>query len=125
VSKSQKNSKPDTEAPVESLVDDLPEAPDEPETVVPEPELSAEEKAAADAEIEAGIQARFDESQAAEGQDEQDSDEVVIINLQANPVKAMGLASYGEATLTAAQLNDPRFVAKLRRAVDLGLIKVK
>lgn len=93
----------------------------EPEAVAdpvePEPELSAEEKAAADAEIEAEIQARFDASQ--------DDGSVVIINLQANPMKVLGLTSYGEATLTAAQLADPRFYAKVERAKTLGLIKVK
>ena len=83
----------------------------------PEPELSTEEKAAADAEIEAEIQARFDASQ--------DDGSVVIINLQANPMKVLGLTSYGEATLTALQLADPRFAAKVERAKILGLIKVK
>lgn len=84
---------------------------------VTEPEFDPVAKAAADAEIEAEIQARFDASQ--------DDGSVVIINLQANPMKVLGLASYGEATLTAAQLADPRFYAKVERAKTLGLIKVK
>lgn len=94
-----------------------PEAATDPVEPEPEPELSAEEKAAADAEIEAEIQSRFDASQ--------DDGSVVIINLQANPMKVLGLTSYGEATLTAAQLADPRFYAKVERAKTLGLIKVK
>ena len=69
---------------------------------------------AANAEIKAEIQARFDASQ--------DDGSVVIINLQANPMKVLGLTSYGEATLTAAQLADPRFYAKVERAKTLGLI---
>jgi len=72
---------------------------------------------AANAEIKDEIQARFDASQ--------DDGSVVIINLQANPMKVLGLTSYGEATLTAAQLADPRFYAKVERAKTLGLIKVK
>lgn len=110
----------------EKLAEDAPEAPvvvDEPvmDTAPvepePEPEFDAEAKAAADAEIEAEIQARYDASQ-------QDGS-VVIINLQANPMKVLGLASYGEATLTAAKMADPRFAAKVQRAIDLGLIMVK
>lgn len=94
-----------------------PDAATDPVEPEPEPELADEEKDAADAEIEAEIQARFDASQ--------DDDSVVIINLQANPMSALGLASYGEAILTATQLADPRFAAKVQRAIDLGLIKVK
>ena len=40
-------------------------------------------------------------------------------------MKVLGLKSYGEATLTAAQMADKRFVAKVQRAIDLGLVKVK
>lgn len=50
---------------------------------------------------------------------------VVIQNLQANPMKSLGLDSYGEARLTELQMADARFAAKVKRAVELGLIKVK
>lgn len=101
----------------EGLGETAPEAgdQDEPEPA-PEPELSAEEQAAADAEIEAEIQARFDASQ---------DNGVVIVNLQANPMKSLGLTSYGEATITELQMADPRFAKKVERAIQLGLVKVK
>ena len=63
-----------------------------------------------------------------EPQVDADADEVefvIIQNLQANPMKSLGLASYGEARLTELQMADARFAAKVKRAVELGLIKVK
>lgn len=80
-------------------------------------EPSAEDLAKGNEEIQADIQARFD-AKLEEGS-------VVIVNLQVNPMKVLGLSSYGEATLTALQLADPRFAAKVERAKSLGLIKVK
>ena len=80
-------------------------------------EPSAEDLAKGNEEIQADIQARFD-AKVEEGS-------VVIVNLQANPMSALGLTGYGEATLTALQLADPRFAAKVERAKSLGLIKVK
>lgn len=50
---------------------------------------------------------------------------VIIQNLKANPMKSLGLESYGEARLTERQMADARFAAKVKRAVELGLIKVK
>lgn len=73
---------------------------------------------AANAEIKAEIQARFDASQ--------EDGSVVIVNLKENPMKVLGLSGlHSEAMLTAAQLADPRFYAKVERAKTLGLIKVK
>lgn len=72
---------------------------------------------AANAEIQAEIQAR------APAPIEEGS--IVIVNLKENPMKVLGLDSYGEATLTAAKMADPRFAAKVERARSLGLIKVK
>lgn len=90
--------------------------------------LAKETQGAADAAALAEIEARekaekeaYDAALAAKD----DEDSVVIVNLQANPMKVLGLTSYGEATLTAAQLADPRFYAKVERAKTLGLIKVK
>lgn len=81
-------------------------------------EPSAEELAKGNEEIQADIQARF-EAKLEEGS-------VVIVNLKENPMKVLGLAGlHSEATLTAAQLSDPRFYAKVERAKMLGLIKVK
>lgn len=40
-------------------------------------------------------------------------------------MKSLGLDSYGEARLTEPQMADARFAAKVKRAVELGLIKVK
>ena len=85
---------------------------------VTEPEFDPAAKAAADAEIEAEIQARFDASQ--------DDGSVVIINLKENPMRVLGLGGlHTESVLTAAQLADPRFYAKVERAISLGLVKVK
>jgi hypothetical protein len=90
--------------------------------------LAKEAQDRADAEALAEIEAREKaEKEAYEAAlaEKDDEDSVVIINLQANPMKVLGLTSYGEATLTAAQLADPRFYAKVERAKTLGLIKVK
>lgn len=50
---------------------------------------------------------------------------VTLKNLQANPMKSLGLASYGEARLTELQMADPAVAARVKRAVELGLIQVK
>jgi hypothetical protein len=76
----------------------------------------AESLAAANAEIQAEIEARAPV----------DEGSVVIVNLQVNPMKVLGLAGlHSEATLTALQMADPRFAAKVERAKSLGLIMVK
>jgi len=94
----------------------------EPESVTdpiePESEFSPEVKAAADAEIQDEIQARFDVAQ--------EEGAVVVTNLQASPMKALGLASYGEVTFTQGDLaRDPQLVKKLERAELLGLVKIE
>lgn len=81
-------------------------------------------KAEALAEIEAREKAEQEAREAALAAQESD-EAVTIINLQANPMKVLGLKSYGEAKMTAAQMADPRFTAKVERARLLGLIKVK
>lgn len=130
--------------PEPELVDDLPEPTPEQEVEVPvaevfeglsapaepEPELEfdPEAKAAADAEIQAEIQARFDASQEAEIIEPEAPTEnsVTVINLQANPMKVLGLASYGSTVFTERQLDaDPRLYAKIKRGVDLGILKVE
>lgn len=77
----------------------------------------AESLAAANAEIQAEIEARAPAPE--EGS-------VVIVNLKENPMSALGLSGlHSEAVVSAAQAADPRFAAKVQRAIDLGLIKVK
>lgn len=76
--------------------------------------IEAEEKAAAQAE-----------AQREAFQKEQSKNSVTIINLQPNPMRSLGLDGYGEAELTGVQMSDPRFAAKIERARNLGLIKVK
>lgn len=49
---------------------------------------------------------------------------MTIKNLRANPIKSLGLGSYGERTFTELELTDPRRMARIRRAVELGLLKV-
>ena len=50
---------------------------------------------------------------------------VTIRNLKANPMRALGLGSYGSATFTGAQLSaDAMLVKKIERGVLLGLLKV-
>ena len=50
---------------------------------------------------------------------------VTIRNLKANPMRALGLDSYGSATFTEAQLSaDATLVQKIERGVLLGLLKV-
>lgn len=84
---------------------------------VTEVEFDADAKAAADAEIAAEIQARYDAAN--EGS-------VTIINLKENSMMVLGLQGlHSESTLHAAQLAEPRFAAKVQRAIDLGLIMVK
>lgn len=81
-------------------------------------EPSAEDLAKGNEEIEADIQARFAAKQ--------EEGSVVIMNLKENPMKVLGLARlHSEATLTALQMADPRFAAKVERARLLGLIMVK
>lgn len=81
-------------------------------------EPSAEELAKGNEEIQADIQARFDAKQ--------EEGSVVIMNLKENPMKILGLAGlHSEAVITAAQMADPRFAAKIERARLLGLIVVK
>lgn len=86
----------------------------------------AQDQADADAlaETQAREQAELD-AQAKALEDERADDSVTIINLKENPMSALGLTSYGEATITRVQMADPRFSAKVQRALDLGLIKVK
>lgn len=80
--------------------------------------------AAALAEIEAREKAEKEAYEAAMA--EQDAlQSAVIVNLQANPMKSLGLTSYGEATITELQMADPRFAKKVERAIQLGLVKVK
>ena len=50
---------------------------------------------------------------------------VTVRNLKANPMRALGLDSYGSATFTEAQLSaDATLVQKIERGVLLGLLKV-
>jgi ribosomal protein L15 len=84
----------------------------------------AQRKADEDARLKAEALAEIEAREAALAAQESD-EAVTIINLQANPMKVLGLKSYGEAKLTAAQMADPRFTAKVERARLLGLIKVK
>lgn len=50
---------------------------------------------------------------------------VTIRNLKANPMRALGLDSYGSTTFTEAQLSaDATLVQKIERGVLLGLLKV-
>lgn len=49
-----------------------------------------------------------------------------IRNLKANPMRALGLDSYGSATFTEVQLSaDAMLVKKIERGVLLGLLKVE
>lgn len=51
---------------------------------------------------------------------------VTVRNLKANPMRALGLDSYGSATFTEAQLSaDSALVKKIERGVELGLLKVE
>lgn len=82
-------------------------------------EPSAEDLAKGNEEIQAGIEERALVRAKEEGA-------VVVVNLQVNPMKVLGLADlHSESTLTALQMADPRFAAKVERAKSLGLIKVK
>lgn len=99
----------------------------QPVAVEPEVDLTA-----ANAEIQAEIQARFDASQGSNAVSElmvpvdfSREEVVTLVNLQANPMSSLGLLGYGESVVTVAQMADPRFSAKVKRASDLGLIMVK
>lgn len=65
------------------------------------------------------------EAEAEAGDDVPDTAEVTITSLIENPMKALGLKGLGDTALIAAsRLSDERFVAKLQRAEELGMIKV-
>lgn len=82
-------------------------------------QAAAEEQARLDAEAEANRAAQDEalEREIAEGS-------VVLVNLQANPVRNLGLEGYGEATILPHQL-DAITIKRIQRGVDLGLLKVK
>lgn len=98
------------------------------QAVAAEPEVDL---TAANAEIQAEIEARAPaDGRELDGYQEADvapvEGSVTVINLKENTMLALGLGGlHSESTLTAAQLADPRFAAKVQRAIDLGLIKVK
>ncbi len=79
-----------------------------------ESRIAAEEKAKA--ESEAQVKA-LEKEQAAES--------VTITNLQANPMRSLGLEAYGEAVIPGHAASEPRMALKIERAKALGLIKVK
>lgn len=90
--------------------------------------LAEEKKAEEAAEAQHKLEAKAAEEAEAQRQAleaEQGAKAVTVVSLQANPMRALGLAGYGEATLTAAQMADPRMAKKVERARELGLIKVK
>lgn len=83
----------------------------------PSAEVETADLTEANAEIQGEIQARFDASQ---------KGSMTIINLKENSMLVLGLQGlHSESTLHAAQLAEPRFAAKVQRAIDLGLIMVK
>lgn len=81
-------------------------------------EPTAEDLAKGNEEIQADIQARFDAKQ--------EAGSITVTNLQVNPMKVLGLDSYGSAVFTERQLDaDPRLHAKIKRGVELGILKVE
>ena len=92
-------------------------------------QLHIEERAHIKAEGEeakkAGEKAELEAQQAKALEEEEARGSVTVINLQANPMSNFGLSSYGEAVITKTQLSDPHFAAKMHRAIELGLIKIK
>lgn len=112
-----------------SMVDDLPDGPAEPEVEVLAPGV-VDPLVAGNAEIQAEIEARAP----ADGRESDEPTEAVdpadhsitVTNLQVNPMKVLGLASYGSVVFTERQLNaDPRLYAKIKRGVELGILKVE
>lgn len=107
-------------AEVVAIVEALPEA------VEPEVDLTE-----ANAEIQAEIEARAEANDGVDpdlGDDAPPAEEgsMTIINLKENSMLVLGLQGlHSESTLHAAQLAEPRFAAKVQRAIDLGLIMVK
>lgn len=97
----------------------------------------ADEKAKADSDLQAEIDAKAAETaliakaredalmEAMASTKEPEDRTVTIRNLKANPMRALGLDSYGSATFTEAQLSaDATLVQKIERGVLLGLLKV-
>lgn len=101
--------------------------------VEPEPEAEAVEPdlTEVNAEIQAEIEARAEANGGIDpdlGDDAPPAEEgsMTIINLKENSMLVLGLEGlHSESTLHAAQLAEPRFAAKVQRAIDLGLIMVK
>lgn len=119
---------PEPEAVEQPVVETVAEIPVvEPESVAepvePEPEPEIDLLAKGNAEILAAIEARAP----ADGRASDDVEpSITVINLQANPMKVLGLESYGSAVFTERQLDaDPRLYAKIKRGVDLGILKVE
>lgn len=87
---------------------------------------TAEAMARGNEEIQAAIEARAPADGRASDDVEPVESSVTVINLQANPMKVLGLGSYGLAVFTERQLDaDPRLYAKIKRGVDLGILKVE
>ena len=49
---------------------------------------------------------------------------VTVTNLRANPSKALGLAGFGSAALSADQLADGRFMARIAHGVKTGVLSL-
>jgi len=91
-----------------SPVEPAPEAPQDPAKPEPEPEPEPEPQTEGEA------------NQAYSGQ------QVTVSNLKANPMKSLGLESYGTATFTETQLAiDPSIEARILRGVELGILRVE
>lgn len=87
---------------------------------------TAEAMAVGNAEIQAAIEARAPADGRASDDVEPVEPSITVINLQANPMEVLRLASYGEATFTQAELaRNPLLVKKLERAEQLGLVKIE
>lgn len=53
-----------------------------------------------------------------------DSDAFTVRNLQANPMRSLDLASYGERIVKVREGADEALMKKIQRGVELGLLEV-
>lgn len=108
------------------------------EELAAEEQRLAAEKAESDAALQAEIDAKAEQDalatkaredalmEAMAAAQEPEDRTVTIRNLKANPMRALGLDSYGSATFTEAQLSaDSMLVKKIERGVLLGLLKAE
>lgn len=96
-------------------------------TVDGDPDLAAEAiaKELAKAAAKPETQAPSVSSQIMMQVDVSDEPAMTVINLKANPMRSLGLDGYGSKVFAFKEAADEALMRKIRRGVELGLLKVE